>query len=188
MPERRITYVALLRGVNVGGNTMVSMAALKKCCEALGFEQVRTYINSGNVIFKSPSKKPRELETRIERALTATFRHNIKVVVRSCAEMKALIERMPRTWQTPLDERRYVIFLRHTIDNPTALELFVPKPGIERLEYQPGVLFWSAKISDLAQSNMTKAVGLPLYKEMTVRNMNTTRKLFELMQEADRNP
>ncbi len=181
MPDRRTTYVALLRGINVGGNTMVGMAALAKCFEALGFEQVRTYINSGNVIFRA-SSRPRALETRIERALTATFGHDIMVVVRSFAEMKVLVERMPATWRRPADERRNVIFLRHTIDNRNALKDLVPKPGIEELEYHAGVLFWSAKTGALTRSNMLKAVSKPIYKAMTVRNVNTTRKLFELMQ------
>ncbi len=182
MADRRTTYAALLRGINVGGNTMVGMAALAKCFEALGFEDVRTYINSGNVIFRTRSGRPRSLETKIERALTATFRYNIMVVVRSFDEMQALIERMPAKWRTPADERRNVIFLQHTIDSPGALKDLVAKPGVEELSYHPGVLFWSAKASDLARSNMLKIAGRPIYKAMTVRNVNTTRKIFELMQ------
>jgi uncharacterized protein (DUF1697 family) len=185
MRERRTTYVALLRGINVGGNTLVSMAALKRCFEALGFDDVHTYINSGNVIFKSRSARPRALEVRIARALTAAFGHDIMVVVRSLPEMKALIDRMPKTWRTPRDERRNVIFLRHTIDNRKALEGLVPKPGIEALEYHPGVLFWAARTSDLTKSSMLKVSRLPIYRAMTVRNVNTTKKILELMLEAD---
>jgi uncharacterized protein (DUF1697 family) len=185
MPKRSTTYVALLRGINVGGNTIVSMAALKKCFEALGFGGVRTYINSGNVIFQSGSARPRVLEGRIERALTKVFGHDIVVVVRSFDEMKAVVEEMARLWPTPRDERRNAIFLRHTIDNREALKTLVAKPGIEQLAYYPGVLFWSAKTSDLTKSNMLKVSGMPIYKEMTVRNVNTTRKIFELMQFAE---
>jgi uncharacterized protein (DUF1697 family) len=179
------TYVALLRGINVGGNAMVGMTDLKKCFEALRLERVRTYINSGNVIFRTASVRPRALETKIERALTETFGRKIRVVVRSYDEMKALIERMPRSWQNAADERRNVIFLRHTIDNRAALDGLVAKPGIEQLEYHPGVLFWTSKTSDLTRSNMLKVSRLPIYKEMTVRNVNTTRKIFQLMREAE---
>ena len=184
---RRTTYAALLRGINVGGNTIVPMAALKKCFEALGFDDVRTYINSGNVIFRSASTQPRTLEARIERALTATFGHKIRVVIRSFDEMKKLVAAIPDRWQKAADERRNVIFLRHTIDNRDALKDFVAKPGIEELTYHPGVLFWSAKTSDLTKSNMLKVGRTPIYREMTVRNVNTTRKILELMQEAEAN-
>lgn len=184
--RRRTTYAALLRGINVGGNTIVPMAALKKCFEALGFDDVRTYINSGNVIFRSASTQPRTLETRIERALTATFGHKIRVVIRSFDEMRKLVAAIPDRWQKAADERRNVIFLRHTIDNRDALKDLVAKPGIEELTYHPGVLFWSAKTSDLTRSNMLKVGRMPIYGEMTVRNVNTTRKILELMQEAER--
>lgn len=176
-----ITYVALLRGINVGGNRLVSMANLKKSFEALGLTRVRTYINSGNVIFQSGSARPRALESRIEGELTRQSGHEIVVIVRSFDEMKSLIGRMPAAWHKPRDERRNVIFLRHTIDNRQVLAGLVPKPGIEALEYHPGVLFWSARTSDLTRSNMLKVSRLPIYQEMTVRNLNTTRKIFELM-------
>ncbi len=183
--RRPTTYAALLRGINVGGNTIVSMAALKKCFEALGFDCVRTYINSGNVIFRSASTQPRALEARIERALTQTFGHKIRVVLRSFDEMTRLLSAMPGRWQKAADERRNVIFLRHTIDNREALKALVAKPGIEELEYHPGVLFWSAKTSDLTKSNMLKVGRMPIYQDMTVRNVNTTRKIVELMQQAE---
>ncbi len=183
--KRPTTYAALLRGVNVGGNAMVAMRDLRTCFEALGFDGVRTYINSGNVIFRSASVQPRALEARIERALTRTFGHKIRVVVRSFDEMKRLLAAMPRRWQQDDDERRNVIFLRHTIDNRDALADLVAKPGIEELTYHPGVIFWSAKTSDLTRSNMLKVGRMAIYQEMTVRNVNTTRKIVELMQEAE---
>ncbi len=147
---------------------------------------MRTYINSGNVIFRSASTQPRTLEARIERALTGTFGHQIRVVVRSFDEMKRLIAAMPGRWQEAADERRNVIFLCHAIDNREALKALVAKPGIEELTYHPGVLFWSAKTSDLTKSNMLKVGRMPIFREMTVRNVNTTRKIVELMQDAER--
>jgi uncharacterized protein (DUF1697 family) len=62
-------FVALLRGVNVGGNNMISMSSLKQSFETMGFTDVSTYINSGNIIFKSKEADARKLETKIEKVL-----------------------------------------------------------------------------------------------------------------------
>lgn len=182
MAGAQITYVALLRGINVGGHTTISMAGLKTCFEELDYDHVKTYINSGNVIFRTTIPDPRALETTIEKALTATFGHQVTVVVRSFSDMKKLLRQIPDSWQTASDQKCNVIFLRHAIDNPKALKDLQPKPGIEELHYHPGVLFWSAQTSNLSKSNMLKVSQSPLYKQMTIRNLTTTRKIYELMQ------
>ena len=181
MSTKSNIYVAFLRGINVGGNTLVSMAELKKCFAALGFENVKTYINSGNVIFAAKATDPRKLEIRIEKALTESFSYSIAVVVLSYFEMEQVIAHIPKSWETNTEQRFNVIFLRYTIDKPEILDELKPKPGIEELYYHPGVLFWSAHTSDLTQSNMVKLAKSKLYKEMTVRNLNTTKKIWELM-------
>lgn len=179
--------MALLRGINVGGNKLVNMAELRACFEKLGFKNVQTHINSGNVIFKTKLTDPRLLETTIETALYATFSHRVAVVVRSFNEIQRLISQIPRSWSKPASQKCNVIFLRHSVDNRKALEGLSAKPGIEELDYFPGVLFWSAKTSDLTKSNMLKINRLGIYKEMTVRNLNSTRKIYEIMATADKN-
>ena len=76
-------FVALLRGVNVGGNNMISMSALKKSFEAMGFPHVSTYINSGNIIFTAKEKDARKLEKKIEQMLSKEYQLESKVVLRS---------------------------------------------------------------------------------------------------------
>src|SRR5215510_1140707 len=83
-------FVALLRGVNVGGNNMISMSSLKKSFEATGFTHVSTYINSGNIIFTTKEKDARKLEKRIEQMLSKEYALGSKVVVRSLLEMEQL--------------------------------------------------------------------------------------------------
>ena len=75
-------YVALLRGINVGGKNLIKMAALKACFEANAFEDVATYIQSGNVVFASPETRAAELTQRIEAILAETFGYQATVVVR----------------------------------------------------------------------------------------------------------
>lgn len=175
-------YVALLRGINVGGNTMVRMADLRGCFTQLGFSDVATYINSGNVIFSSNTHNARTLEKRIETALATAFHLPLRVVVRSRNDIASLIDHLPESWSHAGDKKCNVIFLHTSIDTPTIVQNFKPKPGIEELYYHPGVLFWSADTGALTRSAMIGVSKSNLYKQMTVRNLNTVRKIYELMQ------
>ena len=91
-----LDYVALLRGINVGGKNLIKMPALQACFEANGFENVATYIQSGNVLFDFVRDPARPLAKRIEAMLAATFGHQGMVVVRSRKQMRAVVERAPR--------------------------------------------------------------------------------------------
>ena len=180
------TYVALLRGINVGGNNLISMTDLKACVEQLGHRRVRTYINSGNVIFQSASTDPRQLEAALETALAPRFKAPIAVVARSHAEMQRTLAHVPAGWLTADDLRRYVIFLRHTIDHPELVERFTFKPEIEALTYAPGTLFWSVRLESVTKSSLSKQLmGRAVFQDMTMRNLNTLQKLCALMDEMD---
>lgn len=177
-------FVALLRGVNVGGNNMISMKALKQSFESLGYPHVSTYINSGNIIFTSDQTDARKLETEIEAMLVREYQLESKVVVRTLDEMAKLVKSLPPGWSQESDWRYNVIFLRHTIDSKKVLGELPAKSEIEEVVYRPGTLLWSAQVSALARSNMVKLSSRKLYREMTVRNLNTTKKLYELMKKV----
>lgn len=177
-------FVALLRGVNVGGNNMISMRALKESFETLGFDQVSTYINSGNIIFKSKETDARKLERKIERMLAKDYQLDSKVVIRSLTEMEKLVQALPRSWNDATKWRYYVIFLRHTIDSEAILAELPPNPDVEEIVYHPGTLLWSALISELTRSRIQKLATRKIYKDMTIRNLNTTKKLLDLMKKA----
>ncbi|HEX2270414.1 MAG TPA: DUF1697 domain-containing protein [Pyrinomonadaceae bacterium] len=186
--SRPNVFVALLRGVNVGGNNMISMSELKKSFEELGFTQVTTYINSGNIIFATKEDDPRKLEKKIERMLQKEYELNSKVVIRSLSEMEELVKNLPRSWKDDTSWRYNVIFLRHTIDSETILEDLSPKSEIEEVVYHPGALLWSALISDINRTKWAKFASQKMYQDTTVRNLNTTKKLYELMKKtADQN-
>ena len=177
-------YVALLRGVNVGGNSMISMRALKESFEKIGLTQVTTYINSGNVIFTTKENDPRKLEKKIEQMLSREYQLNSKVVVRSLSEMKELVEGLPRDWNGDSSWRYNVIFLRHSIDSEEILADLPANSDIEQLVYRPGALLWSAQVTELNRTNMQKLSRMKIFQDMTVRNLNTTKKLYELMKKV----
>jgi uncharacterized protein (DUF1697 family) len=182
MPKSSNIYVALLRGINVGGTNMVSMKSLKGSFERLGFEDVSTYINSGNVLFRSDEKDPRTLEERIDRMLARDYTLKPRTVVRSRAEMSRLLKTIAKTWKPDPQLRCNVIFLRHEIDSKSLLKDIQIKPDIEAVVYCPGTLLWSAQLDALTRTAMLKLASRPIYKEMTIRNPNTTAKVFELME------
>lgn len=177
-------YAALLRGINVGGNNKVSMAELRACFEAMGFSNVKTYINSGNVIFCADPDS-QKLADQIEAALKSKFKFDISVVVKDLAQMAKVVSGVPKKWYGDDTLRRYVMFLRPSIDKPSIVNgLKIRRPDIEELSYVPGALLWSAKISELTHSDMVRLASSAIYKEMTVRNLNTTLKIFNLMETA----
>jgi len=174
-------YAAFLRGVNVGGQGMVRMTDVKVAFEGVGLADVRTYINSGNVVFQSAEREPRKLERVAEQALRGICDFSPRVVVKSLAEMQRIVKAIPAGWTDEKEWRYYVIFLRHTVDSPGIVEELTPRTDVEELIYAPGAVLWAARWSGLRRSNVAKLGRRPLYQEVTVRNLNTTRKIFEMM-------
>lgn len=173
-------YVALLRGINVGGKNRVEMARLKQAFEAIGCSQVVTYINSGNVIF-SDQRKPAELKVLIEQAIAKEFVLDVPVVLRDQANIANLCAKIPAAWTNDSDQRTDVLFLWDDIDNKSIIEKVVHKPDIERLLYLPGALVWNVDRQHVMRGSTAKLIANVLYKSMTIRNVNTLRKLDALM-------
>lgn len=175
-------FVALLRGVNVGGKNMISMSALKTSFEKLGLKDVSTYINSGNILFTSKETDARKLETKIEQMLSKEYKLESKVVVKSYDELAKLVANLPKSWNGDKAYRFNVMFLRHTIDSEDILKGLVPNKEIDEVVvYRPGALLWSSLLCDLNQTSMAKVSNKKTFQEVTVRNLNTTLKLYELM-------
>jgi uncharacterized protein (DUF1697 family) len=176
------TFVALLRGVNVGGKNMISMSSLKTSFEKLGFKDISTYINSGNILFKSKETDARKLETKIERMLLKEYKLGSNVVVKSYAEIEKLVSSLPKNWNGDKAYRFNVMFLRHTVDSKDILKGLEPNKAIEEVVvYRQGALLWSSRLCDLNQTTMGKISNKKTFQEVTVRNLNTTLKLYELM-------
>lgn len=176
-------YLALLRGINVGGKNIIKMTDLKACFETAGFEQVATYIQSGNVLFTSPETDPARLVGKIETALSAAFpQYKARIMLRSYEELNQIARDAPQGFGSQPKEYRYdVLYLRAPLTAPEALEGLTAKPGVDEVFAGPGVLYFSRLIAKASQSHLTRIVSLPIYQEMTIRNWNTTCKLLALM-------
>lgn len=177
-----MVYIALLRGINVGGKNKIDMKLLKQTFEQVGMNDVVTYINTGNIIFSNNSLSKRELSDILEEAIHNDFGLQIKVVVRSIDEVGEIINAIPDTWKNDKDMKSDVMFLWEDIDDESVLAELVFKPNIDTVKYVPGAILWSVDKKNVTKSGMSKIVGSKIYKQVTVRNVNTARKIYELMQ------
>jgi uncharacterized protein (DUF1697 family) len=174
-------YVALLRGINVGGKSVVRMADLKECVEELGYDNVSTFIASGNVLFETPERDAAKLESAIERALERRFKLPITVVVRSRAEVGRIVRAIPAGWIGNDSLRVNVAFLRRTRDGRALARELAPREGVDELVATRAALIWATRRDALTRSGLQKLPGSAAYRDMTIRNVNTTLKLQELL-------
>lgn len=175
-----VRYVALLRGINVGGNNLIKMLDLKACFEAHGFTQVSTYIQSGNVVFASQETDLATLSRQIETLLSKTFNYASRVVVRSESQMKKIIAGAPKGFGAePTKYRYYVLFLKEPLTATQVMKEIPLKEGVDQAWAGPeGVVFHERVEKKATQSYLNRLVAMPMYKDMTIRNWNTTTKLL----------
>lgn len=178
-----MVYLALLRGINVGGKAKVEMAKLRQTFVDLGFTEVRTYIASGNVIFRSDERDVALVRGKIESAIQQGFGLPVKVLLRDADDVRELVEWLPRGWVNDDKTKCDVMFLWPEIDNPGILAQITYDPAKEDVIYLPGAVVWRVDRDKVRQGQGLKITGGDITKLLTVRNPNTVRKLWELMQE-----
>ena len=171
-------YVALLRGINVGGNCKVDMAALRAVFEQLGFTDVRSYINSGNVIFSSDNHPS---ASTIEAAIIETFSFSVPTLVIDQPTFGNVAEAIPADWTNDSHQKTDVLFLWPDAARPDTVDRIIINPAVDTLLYAEGAIIWHIDRTNYNQSKMTDFIKNPLYRQMTARNCNTVRKLVELM-------
>jgi uncharacterized protein (DUF1697 family) len=145
--NRRIVmvYVALLRGINVGGKNKIDMKLLKKTFERVGMSSVVTYINSGNIIFTVNGQSKTTISHILEEAIHTDFELQIKVLVHSFDDFKKVIHSLPESWKNDQQMRSDVLFLWDEIDDESVLSKLVIKPEIDTVKYVPGAILWSVE-------------------------------------------
>lgn len=176
-------YAALLRGINVGGNNKVNMKELKHVFEEAGMTAVKTYINSGNIVFADADRPKGEIMSVLEEAIFAHFGLRIKVLVYSIDEYTRIAEAVPDDWTNDDRLKSDVLFLWEEADDESVMEQLPLKPAIDRAQYVPGAILWSVDRDQVTKSGMVKIVGTKLYKLVTIRNVNSVRKIHGLMKE-----
>ena len=174
-------YIALLRGVNVGGNNIVKMADLKDAFERQGFQNVVTYINSGNVLFDSELDGA-AVKSDCERLLESSFGLKIPVGIISAAELRGALAHAPDWWNSDPKSRHNAIFVIPPMTaEAVCTQVGDIKPEYEKAAYHGKVIFWSAPLATFSHTRWSKVVqSKEAYNAITIRNANTALKLAEL--------
>jgi uncharacterized protein (DUF1697 family) len=178
----QLKYVAFLRAVNVGGKNVVRMADVRTCLEGLGFARVRTYIQSGNILFESDLVDTGRLTTKIEKAYSATLKHDAPVFLRSEHQLRKIVAQAPREWTGGRALRRSVAFLRKPLTVTQVLTHIQPRPGVDTAKAGDSVVYLSTVIARLNQSGFPKIIRTPMYRTMTIRSFRTCQKILALME------
>lgn len=179
MSDYSMRYVCLLRGINVGGNNLVSMKILKDLLLKDGFLNVVTYINSGNIIFDW-HKDDHELSQRIEKIIFDGFGVMSKVLVLNENQYMDVVNQIPIHFVNNDEFKADVIFYLEGVTEEMIKTLKF-RPEIEEVIYLKNALIYGIKRENQTKSALIKIVGTKFYYNVTIRNVNTSRRLAELL-------
>jgi uncharacterized protein (DUF1697 family) len=178
------TFTSLLRGINVGGHNKIKMVDLRLLYESLGFEQVRPYIQSGNVVFQTAEKNSKKMENTISNAIKYTFGHDVAVLLRTKKELEAIVKNNPFTKKdADAFKNSYIFFFDKQADNEAVKNLMVKVadwPEFFVVDKDHAYLYAP---NGYGQTKLnSNFVERQLKVKMTARNWNTVNVLLEMMQ------
>jgi len=174
-------YIALLRGINVGSNNKINMAELKVLFEENNFNDVITYINSGNIIFSSNVDNEYKIKNICETMIADKFKLNIIAAIISVKALEDSLNNAPTWWDNDKESKHNAIF----VIPPATAEDIIKQVGLIKPEYEKvnvcgQVIFWSAPIRTFSKTRWSKIVGTSAYNSITIRNANTIKKLTQI--------
>lgn len=176
-------YLILLRGINVGGNNIIKMNDLRSCFESMGFKDVLTYIQSGNVLFKSDESDKTVLTNKIEKVLSERYNYKSRVIILTHQQLKKAVNEAPQGFGKDADNYRYdVLFLKEPLTPDEVMKNLITKEGVDKAYSGESVLYFSRQKTRAGQSYLTKIIALPVYQSISIRNWNTTTMLLTLME------
>ena len=173
-------YIALLRGINISGKNKIAMSELKKCFAELGFAEIVTYLNSGNVIFSSAIEDKDVLSNKVQLMIKDRFHLEIPVFIILQEELAELLKNAPEWWG---DDNREIYDNLIFLMPPLSYEEFYDEIGVPKAEYESvyhykNVVFWSFSRKDHQKTNWwSKTAGSGVSGRITIRTANTVRKI-----------
>jgi uncharacterized protein (DUF1697 family) len=177
-------YVALLRGINVGGNNLIKMSDLRDSFANMELTNVATYIQSGNVVFSAKQKSKAKLAELIEKALSEAFSYESRVVLISETEIEQVLSQAPKRFGQEVEYRYDVLFVRDPLKATELLEALPMAPGVDTAQAGDHAVYFRRLIARADESKLTKLGQRAVFKNITVRNWNTTIKLAAMLRKA----
>lgn len=175
-------YIALLRGINISGKNKIPMVELKRNFEKLGFIEVKTYLNSGNVIFSS-EKEDAGFSGQIEIMIKSEFDLDIPVFVISKEQLEDILNNAPNWWGNE-DKEIYdnlIFIMPLTTFNEVFNKIGAPKENLEKIKEYKNVVFWSFIRKDYRKTNWwSKTSNVDISNQLTIRTANTVKKIVQM--------
>lgn len=184
MPNTASRFLALLRGINVGGTNVIDKHALQQCFHDLGLHDVRTYIQSGNILFRSNATSVTALTNAVEAQLSDRLAHPVRAVILPRARYVSAVRAAPDTWGKDDAQKHNALFvLRGATPRRILAQLPAPKTEIETVTAGPGIIFWSVSKTHLSKTTLMRLPAAPAYQHVTIRNHNTVFTLLKMLDE-----
>ena len=175
-------YIVLLRGVNISGKNKVSMSELKSEVESIGYKDVSTYLNSGNLILNT-DKDRSVIISEIKSLLSSKFNIDTQVVIVSLSELESILSKSPSWWGTN-DKSVYdnIIFLTEGTTTKEVIDVIgEPTENIDKILPLENAIFWSFDLKNYRKSSWwIKTASTSIKDKITIRTGNTMKKVFEL--------
>ena len=181
------TCVVLLRGINVGGKNKIPMAELKRFLEEQGFEDVVTYIQSGNTVLRS-DLSAKKLSAKIENSLPKKFKLDssvIKILALDRKTFKKVIAQAPKEFGKDNSKYRYYVLFPMGTRTSQAIKEIDVREGIDKAWQGDAAIYYrlpSLTSPNATKSYLNKVAQKPVYAAITMRNWNTTIKLLEIVE------
>ena len=176
-------YIALLRGINVSGKNKIPMAELKQGFEMLGYAEVKTYLNSGNVIFSCEAADTLRLTHRIESMIKDRFALEIPVFVTAQDALADILLHAPDWWGDDSKEiyDNLIFIMPPAAFDDVYREIGEPKTGLERIQCYRQAIFWSFSRKNYQKTNWWhKTASAAIRTQLTIRTANTLRRIVRL--------
>jgi uncharacterized protein (DUF1697 family) len=174
-------YIALLRGINIGNKNRIKMVDLRNIFESMGFKDVKTYLQSGNVIFSHDSVEMAEIERYIERKVNQTFEFTVNVIIRTDNEFENIINKNPFIKDPDIEfDKLHVTFLKEAFNKEAILDLNLNKEENEKFEIDGSEIYLYLP-NGYARTKLTNNTFEKKLKTIaTTRNWKTVNKLLGL--------
>ena len=176
-------YIALLRGINISGKNKIAMEELRNVLQKNGYQNVITYLNSGNVIFESISTSKQTLMQDINKIIKNQFNLDIPVFVLTDIELEDVINHRPIWWAT--EDKNIYNNLICIIPPATFKEIYTtvgePSKDIEKVQEYDRFIFWSFDLKNYRKANWwIKTASTSIKDNITIRTANTMKKVLEI--------
>lgn len=179
MSESR--WAVLIRGINVGGNNLVPMPALREALTAAGASAVGTYIQSGNVVLTAPGET-HDVDDLVEGVLSQGFGVNTFVLSLNAAQLDGVVANAPALFTDADDAFKCdVVFLKDGLESEELLPRIKVRDGVDQAWAGPGCLYFSRRTQTLTQSHLKFIMTMPEYGRMTIRTWRTVLAVQKLL-------